>query len=205
MARSTVASVTMAAAVILGAACVQSGSEDERLVERRDGDRFVTEDRARFEVECGPDVIELLARWDPEMVALSDVEFAAKWLARVRCLAERGDAESQLTLGIVYRDGSDGPPQDYTEAAIWFRRAAEQAHPMAQFNLGRLYEGGRGVPQDLILAYMWYSLAASGFDWRDDSRVMAFRHRDRLESRLTPAQLRTAQQMASEWWVERNR
>jgi TPR repeat protein len=35
--------------------------------------------------------------------------------------------------------------QDYIEAVRWFRKAAEQGHMEAQYNLGLLYENGTGV------------------------------------------------------------
>jgi uncharacterized protein len=59
----------------------------------------------------------------------------AFWL--VRPLAEHGDALAQSMRGLIYRDGH-GVPQDYTEAASWFRKAADQDSPVAQFNLGFL-------------------------------------------------------------------
>lgn len=75
---------------------------------------------AEQSADCGPDVIQLFAAGDPAVVALynaDDAEYGRLWLARVRCLAEAGDAESQLKMGIAYRDGSDGPPHDYAVAA----------------------------------------------------------------------------------------
>ena len=53
-----------------------------------------------------------------------------------------------------------GVKQDYAEAAKWFGKAAEQGHPVAQFNLGNLYDAGQGVPRDLNLAAGWYRKAA---------------------------------------------
>jgi TPR repeat protein len=165
-------------------------------------------DTAESADACGPDVIRLLGARDSATVALHDTserDFGLRWLERVQCLAERGDPEAQLKLGIAYRDGSDGPPQDYSQAAVWFGRAADQADPMAQYNLAQLYQSGRGVQQDIVRAYMWYSLAASGFEPSADTRYVAFQRRNELESRMTPGQLREAQQMASEWWSARNR
>jgi hypothetical protein len=43
----------------------------------------------------------------------------------------------------------------------WFCRAAEQGHAGAQSNLGVIYGEGQGVPQDYVLAHMWFSLAAA--------------------------------------------
>jgi TPR repeat protein len=51
-----------------------------------------------------------------------------------------------------------GVQQDYPEAAKWTRKAAEQGYTPAQADLGVLYWNGQGVPQDVVLAYMWLSL-----------------------------------------------
>ena len=51
-------------------------------------------------------------------------------------------------------------PQEYGQAAKWFREAAEQGDPAAQFNLGVLYETGQGVPQNYADAVKWYHAAA---------------------------------------------
>ncbi|MGO9422541.1 MAG: sel1 repeat family protein, partial [Roseiarcus sp.] len=40
-------------------------------------------------------------------------------------------------------------------------KAADQGNAGAQLNLGAMYDNGRGVPQDHVLAYMWANLAAS--------------------------------------------
>jgi TPR repeat protein len=49
---------------------------------------------------------------------------------------------------------------DYAEAVIWYRRAAEQGHAQAQYNLGFMYGSGLGVPQDDAEAVNWFRLAA---------------------------------------------
>ena len=48
--------------------------------------------------------------------------------------------------------------QDYTTA---LRLAADQGDAGAQFNLGLMYDLGRGVPQDYAQAVKWYRLAAN--------------------------------------------
>ena len=152
--------------------------------------------------DCGEDVIERYVQGDSELRERSETQLQFKWLTRNRCLAEQGDSEAQLKLGIAYRDGSDGPPQDYTEAAKWFHKAAEQGNAMAQFNLGLLYENGRGVTQDYVRAHMWYNLAAAGFDWRGRPSRWAFEHRDGLALRMNSQQIVEAQRLAREWWEE---
>ena len=45
--------------------------------------------------------------------------------------AEQGDPQAQLTLGLLY-----GKTEDYTEAFMWVRKAANQGIPYARFMLG---------------------------------------------------------------------
>ncbi|WP_428673819.1 tetratricopeptide repeat protein [Reyranella sp.] len=109
-----------------------------------------------------------------------------------RPLAERGIAEAQSRLGLLYDEGW-GVPQDYATAVAWYRKAAEQRHAVAQINLGSSYEAGTGVPQDYVLAHMWFNLAAvKGNDF-------AIAARDRVASKMTPAQIAEAQNLAREW------
>ncbi|MGA3098963.1 MAG: hypothetical protein ABSF25_21105 [Bryobacteraceae bacterium] len=62
----------------------------------------------------------------------------ADQLSETRRLAEQGDAEAQDTLAYAYYRGQ-GVPQDYAEAAKWYRKAAEQGEAVAQHSLGTLY------------------------------------------------------------------
>jgi TPR repeat protein len=50
-------------------------------------------------------------------------------------------------------------PQDFQQAARWYRVAAEQGHMIAQVRLGQLYEDGDGVIQDGQQAVFWYRKA----------------------------------------------
>lgn len=71
----------------------------------------------------------------------------------------KGDAEAQANLGHWYLDD-----EDYEMAVKWLRKAAEQEHADAQFNLGRCYQNGLGVPQDYNEAVKWYQKAAEQGD-----------------------------------------
>ena len=51
-------------------------------------------------------------------------------------------------------------PQDYAEAAKWYRRAAEAGLAEAQNDLGMMYYIGQGVLQDYATAVTWYHRAA---------------------------------------------
>ena len=49
---------------------------------------------------------------------------------------------------------------NYTEAAKWFRKAADQGHADAQYGLGMFYNEGIGVPKNYTEAVKWYRKAA---------------------------------------------
>lgn len=74
-------------------------------------------------------------------------------------LAEKGDANSQYNLGLLYNHGS-GVPQDYAKAAEWYRKAADQGNSNAEYNLGVMYSTGQGVTKDSAEAMRWYLKAA---------------------------------------------
>jgi TPR repeat protein len=73
------------------------------------------------------------------------------------------------------------------------RAAAEQGNARAQTNLGDMYANGRGVPQDYILAHMWFNLAAAQGDGD------ATKGRDMVEKKMTRAQIAEAQRLTREW------
>ena len=81
-------------------------------------------------------------------------------LSEWRPLAEKGDAQAQLHLGMLYHQGQ-GVPQDYTAARQWYEKAAAQGYAMAQYSLGLLYDNGDGVPQNYAKARQWYEKAAA--------------------------------------------
>jgi TPR repeat protein len=153
-----------------------------------------------------------------------DPATAEMWMKRA---AAKGDPEAQFWLGTGYEQGWFGTP-DFTKALAWYRKAAGQGHPDAQTSLGGMYyfgEGvkrndktaakwfrkagehvpdlggagqgrnelgllylsGEGVPKDYVRAYMWFALAHA------DGNV------HQAKSRMTPAQILRAQQMAEAW------
>lgn len=75
--------------------------------------------------------------------------------------AERGDADAQFTLGCNYYFGNNGYEVNHAEAAKWYRKAADQGHANAQYNLGNRYLNGQGVKKDVSEAVIWYKKAAA--------------------------------------------
>lgn len=146
---------------------------------------------------------------------------------RLRQEAERGDAEAQYDLGLLYENG-EGVPQNHAEAAKWYQKAAEQGDADAQFDLGGMYYYGLdGVRKNHTSAAKWYRKAAEqgharaqfnlGGMYRDGEGVPRHRikayawyvlasvegeasreARDELGKELTPAQIAEGQELAAQ-------
>ena len=84
-------------------------------------------------------------------------------------------------------------PQDHAEAAKWYRRAAEQGHTPAQNMLGVMYKQGEGVPENFVLAYHWYNLAAA------QGNETAKEDKTHLQNMMTAAQITEAQKLSREF------
>ncbi len=73
--------------------------------------------------------------------------------------AERGDAEAQFNLGMMYSTGL-GIEKDDAAAFRWIYKAAEQGHAEAEFIVGLMFDEGRGTTKDEGEAVKWYRKAA---------------------------------------------
>ena len=99
-----------------------------------------------------------------------------------------GEASAQYRLGVMYKNG-EATPQNYHDAMVWYRKAAEQGHWGAQMMLADMYWNGLGVAaRDYVRAYMWESIAASQGGGAEA--------RDAIGAKMTPAQIAQAQEMA---------
>jgi TPR repeat protein len=92
----------------------------------------------------------------------------------------------------MYNNG-EGVVKDDKQAAAWYRKAAEQGHIDAQYNLGLMYSTGEGVAQDYKLAYVWSAVAAANGD------ALAANNRDIFAKSLSPAALAEAQTVAGQY------
>ena len=111
-------------------------------------------------------------------------------------LAERGNAAAQSYLGFLFETGR-GVPQNFTEAAMWYRRAAEQGDSRAQYSLGLLYDRGQGVPQDIVEASKWLNLSTAAAPPR--VRESRARIRDAVTTKMTRGEIAQARLRALEW------
>ena len=89
--------------------------------------------------------------------------------------------------------------EGYHQAAAWYRKTAEQGDASAQYFLGSMYAGGRGLPQDYAEACFWFDLATAD---KLSARLAEQTVKDRYKaaSHLTPADQSRVQQRARKWF-----
>jgi TPR repeat protein len=129
-----------------------------------------------------------------------------------RKAADQGDSLAQWLLGRLYLNGAlpqddlaaekwltpaasqDNPfaayllgrlmlTRDYTKAPRWFRIAAEQGLPQAQYLYAKALAEGRGVAEDRFQAYVWFLIARdAGYPASTDlSSLNAFLSPDQID------------------------
>jgi uncharacterized protein len=77
-----------------------------------------------------------------------------------RAAAQLGNHRSEFEVGRIYRSGYLGAP-DYSQALVWFNRAAAAQYGPAYQYLGAMYETGQGTPINITAARSYYQRAAS--------------------------------------------
>ena len=167
----------------------------------------------------------VFADWEAGVDAYQAGDYATA-LKEFRRLAEQGDADAQLNLGVMYEDGQ-GVTQDYKKALKWYRLAAEQGDATAwhqlgvmhhygwgvktnykealrfyrlaapqvvqsQYSLGAMHYQGQGVNQDIVIAYMWFYVAAKNGNPRSKGNVNV------LAKEMKPKQITKAEKLAHE-------
>jgi len=80
----------------------------------------------------------------------------------LRELAEEGDANAQIELGVMNQYGYlyEGQRTSHKDAIEWFKRAAAKKHPVALFYLAEAYDAGNGIEQDKLRAFDFYLASA---------------------------------------------
>lgn len=120
-----------------------------------------------------------------------DLREAFKWFNKA---ADNGDNFGLLQTGGAYLLGR-GVPKDVNEGLRLIRQSAESGHPMAQNLLGLLHDNGEVLPQNPVLAYMYYNLGAA------QGNKDAAHGKAKVAEMLTPSQLAEAQILSTQWRV----
>jgi len=121
-----------------------------------------------------------------------DYKQALEWHRKA---ALQGKADAQYVVGAMYYTGN-AVIQDHKEAVIWFRKAAEQGHAEAQQVLGLMYRYHiGGMPQDNVIAYTLWNLAAAG------GSSNAAEQRALVVKIMTQEQIEEGQALSAAWRV----
>src|SRR4051812_18250219 len=119
-----------------------------------------------------------------------DYKQALEWHRKA---ALQGKADAQYVVGAMYYTGN-AVIQDHKQAVTWFRKAAEQGHPDAQHALGLMYRyHTAGMPQDNVIAYMLWNLAAA------NGSTNAAEQRAAVVKSMTPEQIEEGQALSASW------
>ncbi len=111
-----------------------------------------------------------MKRYLPTVIVLSFVSFhlqgqgdGAALLQQWQADAALGIPNAQYNVGLAYAEGR-AVTQDFSKAAEFYTKAAEQGNVNAEYNLGTLYLNGRGVQRDPAAATKWFQKAAEQGD-----------------------------------------
>ncbi|MDT8429844.1 MAG: tetratricopeptide repeat protein [Pseudomonadales bacterium] len=104
-------------------------------------------------------------------------------------LAAAGNPEAKFLMGTAFAEGL-GKAQNPELAVQWYRRAAADAHVLAQHNLGNVYFSGTGVEQSDAMAVYWWTLAAEQGDAIPQFRLAEMLEQGRGTARDAEAALR---------------
>ena len=121
-----------------------------------------------------------------------DYKEAVKWY---QLAVEQGDATAGHQLGVMHHYGW-GVKTNYKEALKFYRLAAPQV-VQSQYSLGAMYYQGQGVDQDIVIAYMWFYVAAENGNPRSKGNINV------LAKEMKPKQIAKAEKLAREC-VEKN-
>jgi hypothetical protein len=94
-----------------------------------------------------------------------NINESIKWFTLA---AENGNEYAQYNLGEIYESAEN--IINYKLAAKWYLIGAEKGNTFSQLKLGALYIDGRGVPQNLKYAHMWFNISEAQGNYRATKR-----------------------------------
>jgi len=153
--------VSMAMLILTG--CGQSGPTPEELAKQQ-ADAAKAQKQANIaSAKKEKRDKDLAERRQREAVLNDELE---KFYSKQLELANTGDNEARLAIGLILIDGGSDTGQKITKDAKaglgWVRKAAEDGYAKAQWHMGhRLYKGA-GVPKDRKEAFGWFKKSAEG-------------------------------------------
>lgn len=133
--------------------------------------------------------VQLAELYDAGEGVAQDIETAKSWYERA---AAQNHEEALLALGQHYSEDVNHK----LTAVTYYSRAAALGNAAAQYRLGLIYLGEKGVPRDDVKAWLYLSLAA-------DRVSEAAQARDVLELNMAAEALAAARKALAGWEVSR--
>jgi TPR repeat protein len=121
-------------------------------------------------------------------VRKSDVK-AMRWY---RLAAAQDLQPAQHNLSLMYLSGR-GVVRNHAKAIELLKRAAAHSYAPAQNDLGIMYFNGLGVAKDLVVAHLWFALAA------EQGNLAAILNLAIAEDRMSPEQIAEAEGLLRAW------
>ena len=92
---------------------------------------------------------------------------ATERIDSIRYHAEQGNADYQYMFGLCFENGW-GVDENPQQAAVWYKKAADQQQKASYNALGNLYRTGKGVKHNDKEAFKWFQKG----DEADDAQAM---------------------------------
>ena len=122
-------------------------------------------------------------------------------MKRLQVSAEKGDANSQFNLGVLYDNRLDdnGHPigGNRGQALKWLQMAADQGMARAQTKLAEVYSGGAKAAGDDAKACFWFLLAANSSN--GIHRLNAQSGYERVAANLTEREVARTAKLVQSW------
>ncbi|MFT4111775.1 tetratricopeptide repeat protein [Silvibacterium sp.] len=114
----------------------------------------------------------------------------AEAMACYTVAARDGDVTAQRVVGLLYYQGNNDVPQNYTQALYWLQKAADQDVYQAERLVSQMYEAGLGTKPNPALAKMYRERA-------DEQKHDFEREQQRADMKEEGAANRSAQVLSS--------
>lgn len=115
-------------------------------------------------------------------------------------LAEKGDTEAMMTIGLLYHRG-EGFKQDYVKAMDWYLKAFKKRKGDAFNNIGVMYRDGLGVEKNLEIAYALFWITYWGGLGSDDTQIRVGGNINKIVAMMKPEEIEQAVKMTGEYVV----
>ncbi len=147
-----------------------------------DGQEVGTTPKSINEILIGPHVIKLTKEGYNDFV--ETVTISKDERKQMKVTMDNVDYNELAKKGDDYFDA-----KNYEEALKCYREAAEHGNAVGQNGMGRLYDGGYGVPQDYAESVKWYRLAAEqGLDRSQNNLGWCYVHGTGVEKDYAQAE-----------------